>query len=108
MVSAGDLIGASPLMSALFHDEPTIEAMNQIGLDITAVGNHEFDEGADELRRMQTAAATRSTAATTATRSRGADFQFLAANVRRPRRPAKPVPGLPSASVRASRSPSSA
>jgi 5'-nucleotidase len=45
MVSAGDLIGASPLISALFHDEPTIEAMNLIGLDINGVGNHEFDEG---------------------------------------------------------------
>ena len=53
MVSAGDLIGASPLLSALFHDEPTIEAMNQIGLDLNAVGNHEFDEGTDELLRMQ-------------------------------------------------------
>ncbi|HYI65524.1 MAG TPA: hypothetical protein VEW95_01215, partial [Candidatus Limnocylindrales bacterium] len=53
VVSAGDLIGASPLLSALFHDEPTIEAMNLIGLDINAVGNHEFDEGTDELLRMQ-------------------------------------------------------
>ncbi len=53
MVSAGDLIGASPLISALFHDEPTIEAMNLIGLDIAGVGNHEFDEGPDELLRMQ-------------------------------------------------------
>jgi len=44
-VSAGDLIGASPLASALFHDEPAIEAMNLIGLDFNAVGNHEFDEG---------------------------------------------------------------
>ena len=52
-VGAGDLIGASPLVSALFHDEPTIEAMNSIGLDVTGVGNHEFDEGIDELRRMQ-------------------------------------------------------
>ena len=51
-VSAGDLIGASPLISALFHDEPTIEAMNLIGLDINGVGNHEFDEGAAELLRM--------------------------------------------------------
>ena len=53
IVSAGDLIGASPLISALFHDEPTIEAMNLIGLDINGVGNHEFDEGGDELLRMQ-------------------------------------------------------
>ena len=53
VVSAGDLIGASPLVSALFHDEPTIEAMNLIGLDINGVGNHEFDEGSLELLRMQ-------------------------------------------------------
>jgi hypothetical protein len=52
-VSAGDLIGASPLLSALFHDEPTIEAMNEMGLDLNAVGNHEFDEGVMELLRMQ-------------------------------------------------------
>ena len=51
-VSAGDLIGASPLLSALFHDEPTIEAFNIMGLDLNAVGNHEFDEGAAELKRM--------------------------------------------------------
>jgi 5'-nucleotidase len=48
VVTAGDLIGASPLLSALFHDEPTVEAMNAIELDASAVGNHEFDEGVDE------------------------------------------------------------
>src|SRR3990170_4151157 len=53
VVSAGDMIGASPLISGLFHDEPTIEAMNLIGVDINGVGNHEFDEGKDELLRMQ-------------------------------------------------------
>lgn len=53
VVSAGDMIGASPLTSALFKDEPTIEAMNRIGIDFNAVGNHEFDEGKDELMRMQ-------------------------------------------------------
>jgi len=52
-VGAGDLIGASPLVSALFHDEPTIEALNSLGLDVSGVGNHEFDEGVDELLRMQ-------------------------------------------------------
>ena len=52
-VGAGDMIGASPLVSALFHDEPTIEALNSIGMDVTGVGNHEFDEGIDELERMQ-------------------------------------------------------
>jgi 5'-nucleotidase len=53
VVSAGDLIGASPLLSGLFHDEPTIEFMNHVGLDANGVGNHEFDEGAQELLRMQ-------------------------------------------------------
>lgn len=53
MVAAGDLIGASPLLSSLFHDEPTIEALSTMGLAITSVGNHEFDEGWQELKRMQ-------------------------------------------------------
>ena len=52
-VAAGDLIGGSPLLSAAFHDEPTIEAMNALKLDVTTVGNHEFDEGSTELLRMQ-------------------------------------------------------
>src|SRR3954471_21740923 len=52
-VAAGDLIGASPFLSALFHDEPTIEALSTMGLEIASVGNHEFDEGRDELLRMQ-------------------------------------------------------
>jgi len=53
VVAAGDAIGASPLVSALFHDEPTIEAMNLWGTDVQGVGNHEFDEGVNELLRMQ-------------------------------------------------------
>jgi 5'-nucleotidase len=52
-VAAGDLIGASPFLSALFHDEPTIESLSIMGLDVASVGNHEFDEGATELKRMQ-------------------------------------------------------
>jgi 5'-nucleotidase len=52
-VAAGDLIGASPLLSAMFHDEPTIESLSMMGLEISSVGNHEFDEGKDELLRMQ-------------------------------------------------------
>lgn len=51
-VAAGDLIGASPLLSGAFHDEPTILAMNALKLDVSAVGNHEFDEGYQELQRM--------------------------------------------------------
>ncbi|WFU15418.1 bifunctional metallophosphatase/5'-nucleotidase [Bradyrhizobium sp. CB3481] len=52
-VAAGDLIGASPFLSAMFHDEPTVEALSMMGLNISSVGNHEFDEGKDELLRMQ-------------------------------------------------------
>ena len=52
-VAAGDLIGASPFLSAMFHDEPTIEALTMMGLAISSVGNHEFDEGKTELLRMQ-------------------------------------------------------
>ena len=52
-VAAGDLIGASPLLSAAFHDEPAVKAMNRVGLQVASVGNHEFDEGYGELLRMQ-------------------------------------------------------
>ena len=81
VVSAGDLIGASPLLSALFHDEPTIEAMNEIGLDLNAVGNHEFDEGTDELRRMQDGGCHPADGCQDGDPFGGADFDFLAANV---------------------------
>ncbi len=81
VVSAGDLIGASPLLSALFHDEPTIEAMNEIGLDLNAVGNHEFDEGVDELRRMQDGGCHPVDGCLDGDDFAGADFDFLAANV---------------------------
>ncbi|MEP7034746.1 MAG: bifunctional metallophosphatase/5'-nucleotidase [Actinomycetota bacterium] len=87
-VAAGDIIGASPLLSAAFHDEPTIEAMNKLGLEATAVGNHEFDEGYQELLRMQNGGCLpdgdglnnqNSCAAGTFT---GASFHILAANVK--------------------------
>ncbi len=52
-VSAGDMIGASPIQSALFHDEPTIDAFNLMGFDFSATGNHEYDEGWNELLRLQ-------------------------------------------------------
>lgn len=52
-ISAGDMIGASPLLSALFHDEPTVMAFNQLGFDFNVTGNHEYDEGWHELLRMQ-------------------------------------------------------
>jgi 5'-nucleotidase len=51
-VHAGDTVGASPLISSWFHDEPTIKATNLLGLDAGTVGNHEFDEGGPEMLRL--------------------------------------------------------
>ncbi len=51
-VSAGDLIGASPLLSAYFDDEPVIEAAGLMGLDFHGIGNHEFDSGVGHLKRL--------------------------------------------------------
>ena len=84
-VSAGDLIGASPLASAYFLDEPTILAMNSLGLDLNAVGNHEFDRGSDELKRVQNGGCeTHTTRRPCAVDPAfpGARFRFLAANVK--------------------------
>lgn len=88
VVSAGDLIGASPLVSALFHDEGSIETMNRLGLEFNAVGNHEFDEGRDELLRMQNGGCHPTDPNTcqgavvgTPVPFEGAKFKFLAANV---------------------------
>ena len=81
-VSAGDLIGATPLLSAAFHDEPTIEAFNLMELDYNGVGNHEFDEGVDELLRMQNGGCHPVDGCYFPDEPyAGADFQWLSANV---------------------------
>ncbi|MEU8125632.1 bifunctional metallophosphatase/5'-nucleotidase [Micromonospora sp. NPDC049049] len=79
-VAAGDLIGASPLLSAAFHDEPTIEALSMAGLDYASVGNHEFDEGAAELLRIQNGGCHPVDGCIDGTPYRGAGFQYLSAN----------------------------
>ena len=79
-VGAGDLIGASPLISGLFHDEPAIQAMNALQLDVSGVGNHEFDEGIQELLRMQNGGCAGADTCQLEPFP-GADFQYLAANV---------------------------
>ncbi len=84
VVAAGDLIGATPLLSALFHDEPTVEALNLMGLDLAAVGNHEFDEGAAELQRMQSGGCHPVAGCQDGTPYAGARFSYLAANVHTP------------------------
>jgi 5'-nucleotidase len=79
-VSAGDLIGASPLLSAMFHDEPTIESMSMMGLELSAVGNHEFDKGKDELLRMQNGGCHRIDKCQGPHPFPGAKFHYLAAS----------------------------
>ncbi|QXL84451.1 bifunctional UDP-sugar hydrolase/5'-nucleotidase [Comamonas sp. NLF-1-9] len=86
VVAAGDLIGASPLVSSLFLDEPTIEALNLIGLDFAATGNHEYDQGWQELKRMQDGGCERHTAKIPCQLSQpfeGARFRYLTANTER-------------------------
>lgn len=80
--AGGDMVGASPLLSGLFHDEPTIEALNKIDLDVTSVGNHEFDEGATELARLQNGGCHPVEGCyEKGKKFKGADFPYLAANV---------------------------
>ncbi len=79
-VAAGDLIGASPFLSALFHDEPSIEALSLMGLAISSVGNHEFDEGTAELLRMQNGGCHPEDGCRGPHRFEGAKFRYLAAS----------------------------
>jgi 5'-nucleotidase len=81
-VAAGDLIGASPLLSAMFHDEPTIESLSMMGLALASVGNHEFDEGKDELKRMQNGGCHPVDQCQGPHPFMGAKFQYLAASTR--------------------------
>ena len=90
-VHAGDMVGATPLISSWFHDEPTIEAANEIGFDVGTVGNHEFDEGGDELMRLLRGGRRAGPEAlkpdvagqlvnTSSPEFAGADFPYIAAN----------------------------
>ena len=81
LVAAGDLIGATPLLSALFRDEPTIEALSTMGLHLSAVGNHEFDLGRDELLRRQNGGCHPVDGCQDGDDFAGANFRFLAGNV---------------------------
>ena len=93
VVGAGDFIGASPLISALFFDEPAIETLNKIGVDFNAVGNHEFDKGSTELKRLQNGGCKTTTSGAQEPNSckglgsgapgtfDGAKFKWLSANV---------------------------
>ena len=79
-VAAGDLIGASPFLSAMFHDEPTIESLSMMGLEVASVGNHEFDEGKAELLRMQNGGCHPTDNCRGPHRFLGARFHYLAAS----------------------------
>jgi 5'-nucleotidase len=79
-VAAGDLVGATPLLSALFRDEPTIESLSLMGLEASAVGNHEFDKGADELLRLQRGGCHPGEGCRGPIPFKGAGFQYLAAS----------------------------
>ena len=81
-VAAGDLIGGSPAFSGLFRDEPSVESLNAMQLDVSSVGNHEFDEGVTELLRMQNGGCHPVDGCYFPDEPYpGADFQWLSANV---------------------------
>lgn len=81
VLSVGDNIGASPLASALFHDEPTIEVLNRLGVQASAIGNHELDEGYQELLRIQNGGCHPQDGCQFRSRYTGAHWPYLGANV---------------------------
>src|SRR5439155_19075219 len=81
MVASGDLIGASPLVSSLLRDEPSIVALDRMGLAVSAVGNHEFDHGIDELERLQKGGCPTAGCEPGEAPFAGAKYQYLAANL---------------------------
>ncbi|MEU8397828.1 bifunctional metallophosphatase/5'-nucleotidase [Nonomuraea sp. NPDC048892] len=80
-VAQGDLIGATPLVSAAYHDEPSVEFMDKLGLKVAAVGNHEFDEGYAELRRIMNGGCHPVDGCSPAGKWKGAKFDYVGANV---------------------------
>lgn len=81
LVAAGDLMGASPLISGLLHDGPAIEAMNAMNLSVTSIGNHELDHGRGELLHRIAGGCLRQEGCSEDEKSVPAHFQYLAANV---------------------------
>ncbi len=81
VVAAGDLLGASPLISALLHDEPTIEAMNAMNVSVSAIGNHELDHGPAELRVRMTGGCPGAETCIPGEMRDAAHYQYLAANM---------------------------
>jgi 5'-nucleotidase len=91
VVSSGDLTGAAPLLSNVYTDEPTVDVMNAIGLDLEGVGNHDFDHGAPGVLRFQNGGCNYATdvdagfgelgSCVISPMFPGAKFTYLAANV---------------------------
>lgn len=88
VLSTGDNVGASPLASALFRDEPTVEVLERVGVAASAAGNHEFDEGITELRRLQRGGCHPADGCRFAPSYDGASFPILSANVTEGGKPA--------------------
>ena len=77
LVHSGDMVGASPPESGLLQDEPTIDVLNELEFDVGTPGNHEFDEGVDELFRLLRGGDHPNTPGTFG----GQDFPLISANV---------------------------
>ncbi|GII93398.1 5'-nucleotidase [Sinosporangium siamense] len=80
-VAQGDLIGATPLISAAYHDEPSVEFLGKVGVTVAAVGNHEFDEGYSELKRIMYGGCHPVDGCSPAGEWKGADYDYIGANV---------------------------
>ncbi|MCD0450367.1 bifunctional metallophosphatase/5'-nucleotidase [Actinocorallia sp. API 0066] len=80
-VAQGDLIGATPLISAAYHDEPSVEFLGDIGVTVSSVGNHEFDEGYAELKRIMKGGSHPVDGPSPAGRWKGAKYDYIGANV---------------------------
>src|SRR5476649_350965 len=99
VVASGDVIGASPLISSLVHNEPAIESLNAMRLSVSSIGNHEFDGGWQELVRMQKGGCHPTDGCQSDHPFTGATFEYLAANVVRAT-PKGSVPLFPATAMR--------
>lgn len=80
-VAVGDLVGGSPFLSGMFNDEPSIESLNALGLELSVTGNHEYDRGLAELTRIVEGGCLEAGCFFPDEPYTGTDFEYLAANV---------------------------
>lgn len=76
LVHTGDMIGGSPPISALFHDEPTMEFLNNLQFDVGTIGNHEFDRGPIALQQLINGESVTQTSSFS-----GSSFPYISANI---------------------------